>query len=32
MGIPALAPTLVNALDIPWIRFRPSRQPGKLDA
>jgi hypothetical protein len=32
MGISALAATLVNALDIPWIGFRPSRQPGNPDA
>jgi hypothetical protein len=32
MGISALAARLVNALDIPWIGFRPSKPPGKLDA
>jgi hypothetical protein len=31
MGISALAP-LVNAPDVPWIRFRPSRGRGKLEA
>jgi hypothetical protein len=31
MGISALAP-LVNAAEMPWMGFRPSRGRGKLEA